>query len=404
MTALIGRKTTSLKLKFSTSYYAVGRSHGISAYIYKQKLRRKRCEDIYNFNNDLDKMVSQTDSNTDIKLYLILLVMSHSDMTASSTQIVALVRNIIELSFSKRQCLLHVTDTSYESWYVDRALLEVDAIFLQTKMEDLANFLRQTPKCSGHVIVANNNTSLPKNAIHHFPSAGDTGQNFRVLVFQQQNCSTVIEKLEDLYPVGTEIIVAQLSESDVHQEIVADQVYVTFVWKNKRVTLDSKQNYLIDPTHFELKRWKPKLKQKIRISLFHCPPYVLHDEITGSYDGIEYNMIKEVTDGWPVEYLLHNKKGDIYVKWMNAIQEVCRRQKRYNSLSPMARFCCFKQAEDLYELSSTTNLSYISGSQTTATCKYFLRVPTNSTQSLVIGGVCHVDVCHVLAFHGKCRQ
>lgn len=138
-----------------------------------------------------------------IKVMLaVVAVTSIACVVRARTQTVTLIRNIVELSFTRSQCLMYVTDASYKpSWYVEKALLQIDAIFFQTNVENFASFLRKTPKCVGHVIVAANDTKLRENPVHHFSAAGDTGKNFRVLVFQAEDSKATFHLLEASYPV-----------------------------------------------------------------------------------------------------------------------------------------------------------------------------------------------------------
>lgn len=234
-------------------------------------------------------------------------------VSSNPEKIAIAVNEIISLTFKNDKCLVGILEQCEMTNYVETALLKLQVPIFLTTFQDVKNFTKKIAKCSGYLISLKSLSQLKE--LFRSSSENDTFTHHkRVLVFyESQGKLSNYASLSDAYLNGTEIII-------VHRNLQSLQV--TFTWTDNTVTVLNATGHLnIVPDHYSVKPWKPKLKNKFRVSTFHCPPFVLHDEKRGGYGGPELNIIREMTKDWPVEYYFHGPGS-----WFKIVDDVSRRK------------------------------------------------------------------------------
>lgn len=166
--------------------------------------------------------------------------------------------------------------------------------------------------CDGFIISAGNLTNFVEILSNFkFPP------HKRVMLFLDEDYHPTFAIEAKVYKRALSLIVIH---GQINSQDAPANIYFTIINKTKVLGKDK-----INQEDFS-SRWTPKLWTKIgrniRVSLFHCPPYVIVKD-KGNYtryslEGIDFNIFRAITSRWPVEFLLEeeeeNTRDNLFIK------------------------------------------------------------------------------------------
>lgn len=259
-------------------------------------------------------------------LSVLILFVIQNQVSSNQDLVIATAQEIIRYTFkSNDYCIVSATEKCDISDYVEQALMKLKISTYHTTFEDLLSFSKKIQNCGGYLLALKNITNL-KNIFSLDSAWKETfTNNKRFLVFlQSRRKYTEFKFLNSAYLRGSEVIVVHgltaYSKKRFKQQTFR-KLQVTFTWEYKTITVLNDKIKNVIPEYFETRPWKPKLRRAFRVSSFHCPPFVLYKENKGAYGGTEYNLIKEITKEWPVEYIFYNSNA-----WKEIVDAVAERK------------------------------------------------------------------------------
>lgn len=183
-------------------------------------------------------------------------------------------------------------------FYYYPSLTNVDGLLANTKRSFyVASNLRVLQEdIDGYVLdfSAEANTLINKNRI------SDIKPHTRALIiFNETKSSSLKDFMMELAYSAVDVISADIN--------CADCINLTFT--DGKTALMHEEDRL-DYNLFSFKPWKQIFRRPFRVGLFNCSPFVIYDERNEPNDGIEFNLMKCVTTGFPIEYVKINATGN----------------------------------------------------------------------------------------------
>lgn len=252
------------------------------------------------------------------RFYLIVLFIvqvSSNQQEKLTTSVKQIITNTVTNNYY--YCVISILQQCEISSHVAAALIELKVPTFQTTIQNVKSFSNKVPNCEAYIIALKYLNQLKRLFITASLTNETFTHNKRFLVFYESRRKLYnYESFSDAYLNGTEVIIVQQHYTTLQ---------VTFTWKHDTVNvLNDTKHFNVIPEHYKVSPWKPKLKNKFRVSTFHCPPFVLYDEERGAYGGPEYNVIREITKDWPVEYTFHGSNS-----WARIIEDVAERKSDF---------------------------------------------------------------------------
>lgn len=175
----------------------------------------------------------------------------------------------------------------------------------------------------------------------------------KVLLFLEEEYQETLSLRRKINEMALTLIVVHKAQN-YHNDTLNVATKIFFAMENKTKILDKDKVVREDFSG----KWTPKLwseiGKSIRVSLFHCPPYVIVKRNRTGYTlkGIDFKIFRNIAKDWPVEFLLEeeqenirdnlfikiiekvvNKESDIAMcgLWQRVILEKKLDMSRYNS-------------------------------------------------------------------------
>lgn len=116
-------------------------------------------------------------------------------------------------------------------------------------------------------------------------------------------------------------------------------------------------------TQFDSHLWSPtiwsKYNQTIRIALFHCPPYVMVNDETHQLDGIEVQLLNDITKNWPIQYIIDKEVNGIRKNMFISIIEMAQRNETDIAVCSLWQRVIQERELDMTGTVSTICLTYL---------------------------------------------
>lgn len=259
-------------------------------------------------------------------LHLVIIAFLTVSKTYASEELnVELIKIIVEHTFIGKYSNLHYIGTGLRSeksnisHLVDSALMEIKE---NTYFVVDSTNTKETYKSMAQIIIFEENLEQ-QNLLQYIPDH-ILGENIRALIFFEGNFSNYISQFEDIYPLGSEIIMVSFYAKDTKFQIQSSfTVCVYLVWNEKLSCANNTKNSdsSIDKV-FNENSWRPKPKREVVVETFNCPPFVLYNEFESEHSGIEYNILREITKNWPLRFNIVNDSNSAKSKWNIVIESV----------------------------------------------------------------------------------
>lgn len=239
-------------------------------------------------------------------------------LAQSSDELTEIVKSIVERSFIGKSTVIYCVDLNFENSNINH-FIEAALMKMENKTYVMVNSTNtlETYKSTAHLAIFQNNLHA-QNLRQYIPDH-ILGENIRAVVFFEKNYAEDAYLFEDTYPVGSEIIlvsVIQTEDKSFKNIKYLNKVCVYLTWNKKSLCINNSKNLLNKLNKiFDGKSWRPKPNQAVTVETFECPPFVHYDKLQGKYSGIEYNIIQEITRNWLLNMNIANYSNNDKSKW-----------------------------------------------------------------------------------------
>ncbi|CAG9838601.1 unnamed protein product [Diabrotica balteata] len=233
-------------------------------------------------------------------LFLVIL----GTITAENVKIETILSKILSIHFKK--CVYYIFDESPKL----------------TNLPKIINSALMISYIPMITIQQNNSKQLLESKCHEYLIYTENMENFEKL-------ANIKELLEMFRPWGKMIFITSTKPNvssnfltvAVNEKAI-DYAIVTIVENNVTVELTFGDSFNFTNIPQSRKRkWIPKFASPIRITIFHCPPYVIIGKNNSIY-GVEMTILRESFKGLPVQYLVHNNESEDGGMWFNTLVEL----------------------------------------------------------------------------------
>lgn len=257
-------------------------------------------------------------------LYGVILMLSTCFEAQSNDELTKIVKVVLDHSLAGKSTIIYYANeitspSSNVNHFVEAALMRMES---KSYIVVSVNNTLETYRSMAHVAVFQENIEI-QNMLQYIPDH-ILGESIRVVIFSSENCSKCIPQFENVYPLGTEIILASFY---VENNSSDESVCVYLAWNKKSSCANNSivLNFSLEKI-FDKHSWRPKPKKAVTVETFTCPPFVHYDEVQGKYTGIEYNILQEITKDWHIVLNIDSDSSNATSKWNYIVESLLQKK------------------------------------------------------------------------------
>lgn len=254
------------------------------------------------------------------------------------TNVTEVVTHIISYSFEDFHCIYFIRDDVTESSILIDTLMHIQIPIVVFFLDKRDNEIKSVaPQCNGYIIVTGTTELL--TYLFKEDDLSLIKPHKRTVIFFQRKIDLRKSPLEyAAFIRGMDIITVEGLQEDISFGLnslidsnkfqTRDYLRITSLRNNKTlISWNSIANLLFSEEIFKKTPWVPKFEYnstiyKLKISAFNYWPYILCDPQNGVTDGIEYRILKDLINKWPVEFIIITKNLPGLNQWNTALVDI----------------------------------------------------------------------------------
>jgi hypothetical protein len=260
------------------------------------------------------------------EIVLIIIIFSHVVSAVSNLSNHRIIGELFRISFPKTQCIYFICDES-SPFYLLTAMTTSTMQFISVSISNI-NILKTSPSnCQGYILVPDNIKTVENLFSLH--SVNIFFQpHVKVLLFLSQiEFFIQIKVSTELHNLDVVIISENTNDSLKHSHsLIPEENPVDIVPLFYGIKIN--KNVSIERKYLKRRTWSPQLilskyNQTFSVISFDCPPFVMFDEKTKLYDGVEILMLNEILKNWPTNFtFIRNENNSNRVYYNDTLKQV----------------------------------------------------------------------------------